>query len=291
MKAVILNIINKLEMEEAFISLIDSLTFVKEDFNPFSEEKIGIETLLLDEKRNLELALGELINLEQYYKERNISEFIFIDTLSDFKFRIKRFKNTHGFYGLSAHDMKWLGYIFRAETFKIHNLKFRKYPLTYAEIERGGHDYLPLSKDVKKNFYEGLPVVYVHIAAQTDLSDESVTRSFKLADQFFSSHFSEYEFQYYICRTWMLYPGLLNIMNEESNIIKFQKRFDIIGTHDNPDQSLSRIYNTTKIKEIETMEKKSSLMKTAYLNVNHLGVGVGVINRSELEEGIIWQEV
>lgn len=275
----ILNIIDRLKIDYDFLDYASTLRLERTIMNPFVE---GFSFVDLDDEEKLRIALVELETLKVFYEKRHISDDILMATLSDLKFRIERYYELNGSFGLSAHDMKWLGYIYRYETFQLHNLKFRKYPLTFEEIERSGRDFLLLSDAVKKTYYDGLHVVYVHISAHADLSEESVTESFALAESFFSNHFSEYEFDYYICRTWMLYPGLIDLMGEDSNIIKFQKRFEIIGTHDVADQTLSRVYNTINTKEIQAMPKTTSLMKTAYLNMDKLGVGVGVINRRNL---------
>ncbi len=272
----LLNLIEKLEFEKHFIEYFKTLR-LNHDFSDAFSVCFDLEKYTEDDY--LIMALSELKTLMDFYNAKNISSAIMLDTLSDLKYRIERYYAVNDAYGLSAHDMKWLGYIYRYETFQIGSLKYRKYPLTYAEIERTGIDYLPLSDTVKKNFYEGLNVVYVHIANGADLSEEAVTSSFASADIFFDTHFPEYDFDYYISRTWLLYPGLDEILDEESNIIKFKNRFEIIGTHHGIEQSLSRIYGTVDLEEIKKLDKTSSLMNTAYKHLDSLGVGVGVIRR------------
>lgn len=274
------NILNNIGMSEGFINLFVDNIIEYED--PFSEDLSVNSDLSLNDLDRLKITLFELNRLYDYYISHSLSLEIMYLTLSDLKLRIDRYYDEHGVYGLTKHDMKWLGYIFRGETYQIGSLKFRKYPLTYLEIERSGLDYLPLSETDKLTYYEGLPVIYVHIAKNADLSESSVTDSFNRAKLFFETYFSDYKYEYFVCRTWMIYPGLDNILSKDSNIIKFKNRFEIVAVHHEVHQSLSRIYDTTDLEKIKKNEKRSSLAKLAYQNLDSLGVAFGIIRKKDI---------
>ena len=271
----IIEIVDKLDFVDGFSEYVSGLSFSDTDLL-CSESDFTFD----DDLNNLSIALSELLLLRSNYNSLDISLDVFYDTLSDLVYRVNRFYVNNGYFGLSKHDMRWLGYIYRMETFKLLGLKFRRYYLTYAEIERSGHDYLELNSDIKEIFYEGLPVIYVHIPTGGSLDDSLVEESFAYAESFFNSHFSVF-YEYYVCRTWLLYPALSDILSSSSNILKFAARFEIIGSHSDTSQSLERIYGTTDMAVIKSMDKTSSLMESAYKSLDSLGVSVGVIRREE----------
>lgn len=247
----------------------------------FNDENIFVSDDYSDSER-LSKAIYSLESLYDFYQEKEISDEIFYATLSDLKYRVDRYYKNNQCYGLSAHDMKWLTQIYRAETFKIKALKFRLYPFDYEEIERSGNDALELSNEDKQIYKNGLESVYIHIEEGANLSPQSVDESLKVAKYFFDATFKERNFKLFVCRSWLMYPGLVSILKEDSNIIKFQKRFKIIGKHSVPDQSLLRIYKTTDMEIINTMEKTTSLQKSMYKNIDKLGVAVGVLWKEEI---------
>ena len=273
----IIEIVDRLDFVDGFSEYVSGLSF--------SDSYAGLlcgesNFVFSDSVENLLIALCDLITLRDNYNGLGISMSVFYDTLSDLVYRVNRFYKSNAYFGLSKHDMRWLGYVYRMETFKLLNLKFRRYHLTYAEIERSGYDYLELSSETKEIFYEGLPVIYVHIPTGGSLDDSLVEESFAYAESFFNSHFSVF-YEYYVCRTWLLYPGLTDILSSSSNILKFAARFEIIGSHSDTSQSLERIYGTTDMAVIKSMDKTSSLMESAYKSLDSLGVSVGVIRREE----------
>lgn len=274
------DVLNEINMSLEFIDFVESKEFIDCD-KPFSEELFINEDKSISDKQRLLITLYEIENLYNFYLKNNIPFDIFYDSLKDFKMRVDRYYNEHNAYGLSAHDIKWLGYVFRLETFKIGSLKFRKYPLTYLEIERSGLDYMKLNDKV--TYFEGLNVVYVHIERDSDIRTEAVVNSFKMANEFFSKYFSEYEYDLYVCRTWFLYPKLEGLLPDYSNMIKFKNLFEIVAEHNQPHQSLSRIYGTDNINEINKMEKTTTLSKIAYNNLDKLGVGFGVVSKEKFK--------
>lgn len=223
--------------------------------------------------------LYELVELKKFYDLKGIPSKIFNDSIYDFNHRVTRYYNKHHAYGLETSDLYWLGFLFRGEIFDIGSLRFQRFSLTYAEIERSGDEHMILNDEYKELFPEGTPIVNIHILQGANISPVKIDESLATARDFFSRYFKEHQFEYFFCRSWMVYPGMLELLNPDSNISQFIHRFKVIASHDNPNQALKRIYGTTDIEAIKKLDHSSSLAQKAYLNLDKLGVALGIIKR------------
>lgn len=282
MKPEIIDIITSANFDNGFIEYIRSE--FPEEFTPLINEPYQYDfpdnpLINLSVKERLFALLHELISLKKFFDSKNIPENIFYDSIQDLSFRINRYYNKYGLYGLSERDALWLRFIYKGEIFDLGSLRFQKFHFSYAEIERQDYDYMPLSDEMKERFPEGEPVINVHITTDADLRPQKIEESFKQAQSFFKTYFPEHEYSVFTCRTWMLYPPTQEILAPESNIKAFANLFEIIATNQNTKQALDRIYETSNLSEIEQMEKTSSLAEVAYKKLDKLGVAAGVIPR------------
>lgn len=278
-KTTIMNIISEADFYPHVIQLVDSnfnSKYKSTVYMPFAQEYETNPLMYVSDSDKLNDSLLELIHLKDEYIRKNIDLSIFYKTILDLNYRIDKYYKKYESYGLEADDLKWLSFIFRLEMFDIGTLRFQLFHLSYAEIERSGFETMNYPAEWKQKLPEGTPIVNVHILANTDLSKQSVSKSFELATMFFREHFNDHDYEYYFCRSWMTYPALKDLFSDTSNIVNFINLFENIAQHDNTTQALNRIYNTVNIEEIEAMEKQTSLQKKAYLNLDKLGVGLGI---------------
>ena len=282
MKKKIIEIVTNARFNNKFVEYIRSE--FPEDFAPLIAEPYQYDfpdnpLLDLSNRDRLFTLLYELIPLKSFFDSKNIPNNIFYDSLDDLNFRINRYYDTNDEYGVTERDVLWLRFIYKGEIFDLGSLRFQKFHFSYAEIERAGYDYMPLSDYMKKRFPEGVPIINVHIQTNTDLQPEKIEESFEMAHDFFTTYFPEHKYTFFTCRTWMLYPPTQEILPTNSNITAFANRFDIIATNQNAKQALDRIYGTSDMAVIKAMDKPSSLAKMAYKNLEKLGVAAGVISR------------
>jgi hypothetical protein len=85
----------------------------------------------------------------------------------------------------------------------------------------------------------GDPILNVHIPANTvrngPLKYELCTNSYKQAMDFFASYFPKYNYNAFMCETWLLDPQLSDYLDKDSNIVRFQNDFHLLpspGTND-----------------------------------------------------------
>lgn len=282
-KSSLINILKQSKFSSEFISYTnDSLPsdYKKMFRNPFEEDYLDNPMMNLDPKQRLNEALTQLICLKNYYINNDISLSYFYDSIYDLSYRLERYYKNHGIYGLSDHDVRWLTPLFRANIFDLGSLRFEISGFSNQEIERSGYQCMPLSQKWKSQFPEGTPIITIHILKDTDFRPEKLDESFRIAVAFFGKHFPNHNYNVFVCRTWLLYGPTGYLLGKDSNIVSFSKRFEIIAENNNTKQALDRIYGTSDIDLIESMDKHSSLAKTAYKHLNKLGVAAGIIYKN-----------
>lgn len=188
-----------------------------------------------------------------------------------------RYYNREKIYGLKKKDIEWLTPIYRGEIFDLGSLRFQMTSFSYQEIERQDYQYMPLDTKWREQFPEGEPIINIHIIKDADLSPDKVEDSFTAAKHFFANYFPEHNYDIFLCRTWLLYRPMHHILSSDSNIVSFSNRFEIIARNTNSKQALDRIYGTSDLKKIRSMDKDSSLEQSAYKNLEKLGVAAGII--------------
>jgi hypothetical protein len=90
----------------------------------------------------------------------------------------------------------------------------------------------------------GSRVLAVHIPASGPLDDEACDASFTEARRFFAQYFSNCRFSGFICESWLLDRQLAEYLPADSNIMRFQRRFELVSAvngHDN--QIIERAFN------------------------------------------------
>lgn len=68
-----------------------------------------------------------------------------------------------------------------------------------------------------------------HIPETGRLTPEAVDDSFRQATAFFAEHFPDYPTLLFHCGSWLLDPQLAEVLDPESNMVRFQKRWTLKG--------------------------------------------------------------
>lgn len=211
------------------------------------------------------------------YEALGIPDFYYNRSMRDLVFRAKRYLSKEGHFGLYEKDVKWTQDVLAVKMFDLGSLRFQIFPFSYAEYERSGYDYMPMSDDMKSRFVEGEYYLNIHIARGADLSKETVQASLDEARHFFGTYFSDINFKGFVCRTWLIDPVLISLVSSESRIAQFASFFEIVNRAHNYVHPFDRIYGTHDLSKIKEMNHTSSLMESAYLKKDEIGVSFGFI--------------
>ena len=227
----------------------------------------------------LTYALCRAVDALEFYEQRGIDRDVFRATMGDIALRAELYRQSHGVLGLSMDDAVWLRHHFAASLFQLGSLQFQLFEMfPYELMEENG--YMRFEAETKRRIPEGTPLINVHIPVRADLSPEACETSFSRAKAFFSEHFPEHRARAFFCFSWLLYPGMEQLLQKECNIRRFASRFHIIGISDDTGQALQRIYGK-RDRDRADYPRDTTLQRAAWERRDCLGEACGVIEWSE----------
>lgn len=202
-------------LTETAIKLKNKIADISYNFE-FEKELAGINT----EKINISkfgafFTTLAIENMENFYKEKNIPEDILYAVTEDLGVWINRHHDWFGEWGFSQYG--WIKNHLRGKIFKLGRLQFEP-----SKIWRIPPESLGL------NLCEGDPFLSVHIPRGGKIDEASCLDSFEKAKKFFPEYLN-FDFKAFGCFTWLFDPDFKKLLPKESNILKFQKLFQIFN--------------------------------------------------------------
>lgn len=221
----------------------------------------GLEELrkaLGEDKNNFKMLTCMLImGLDVYekYMEKGISEKIFYDTFGCFSRFVKEHMASYGTYGFDREW--WTTRQLSMEEFRLGELEF--------EVEK----------------WKDEDVISVHIPSDAMITRENCVASYALSKEFFQEYYPEFAYNYYICDSWMLSPGLGDVLPADSRIISFQKDYTIAEWDKENRSYLEWVYkNPAETLTTEELPENTSLQRNIkkYLQEGgRIGAALGYI--------------
>lgn len=157
--------------------------------------------------------------LQYVYRSHNLPDSMYWDAMNDLKYKVME---CHAFCGIWGTLSTWYAPFFTLNRFAFGRLQYDKWTWPF-ESYRG----------VLKT---GDAAYRIHIPAAGPLTPESVYDSFRRLHGFVKdSH--EGGIVPIACVTWLLYPPMIKLYPDDSNIRKFYQMFDMIS--DRVDESFS----------------------------------------------------
>ncbi len=190
----------------------------------------------------LAVLVWKLTEIRQHYLKLGVSEEIYRDTIGDIALRQRLYYTKTGKIGLSKGDCNWLRHLSYGDIFKLGVLQFQPFEVIYLDEIWGKKPGFRYREELKSRLPAGSPVVNVHIQKGTDLEVGKVKESFALAKDFFKEVFPDKAFEAFVCYSWLLYPGLREILPAHSRILAFANCFEILGVSKNREQAVERIF-------------------------------------------------
>ena len=197
---------------ERFDEKFDVLLEEENDLKCMSFEEYDLQLNSQFNGKNLIMFLYFCEELSRRYDAAGISQDILMATIGDFVINVEREYSTSGKIGIA--NTKFLENHLSMRLFRLGRLQFCM-------------DEAP--RDVpEKGIKKGDNIIDVHIPAGESLSMEQCKKEFAWSKEFFEKYFPEFEYEYYACFSWMLDKNLKNFLNENSNILRFQKFFEVV---------------------------------------------------------------
>ncbi|OAR26421.1 acyltransferase [Streptomyces sp. ERV7] len=160
--------------------------------------------------------LAALPHTRAYHHEHAVPADISRRTLADLGRHLAVHRRCHGNAGLV--DPHWFWPHFRGELYQLGRLQFQRDRLGRRTGEAVRAAGLPLGP--------GDPCLSIHIPDfRGPLTPQACDASLALARDFFALHYPGETYRVAVCHSWLLDAQLAKYLPEESNIVRFQRRF------------------------------------------------------------------
>ena len=143
----------------------------------------------------------------------------------------------------------------------------------------GALEYELLERDEK-------PVLSLHIPSDIRLVPEALNASVAAARRFMAEYRPAWKDAPMVCASWLMFPGLKDLLPEDSHILRFQRAFDFTGVVAEEGGVLEWVFNLTAPQQehadLSALPEDTSLrrrMKAFLLAGGKVGVGRGVLAR------------
>lgn len=179
----------------------------------------------------------------------------------------------YGIDGIRFSQMIWGSYFMKGSLIQIGRLQY----------EVGSDDCDKLDG----YFEEKHQYIYIHIPKDNNLKEQDVNESLSLAQKYIKIYYPELKNDKlaYYTETWLLSPEVREILPIDSNIIKFQNKFQIIEYKENTKDFLNFVFNKgygkvnyNDLPEETTLQKE---LKARLLNGDKLHLGLGILKTFE----------
>lgn len=212
------------------------------------------------------------------YSLANVPEEVSHASIYEVARQVTEYRERTGKIGLGKNQVIWLRHVYHVHIFQIGALQFQTFRMVYLDKEGCGEDYMQFSAQQKALLPSGTEVVNVHIPKGADLSEDAVNCSFSEATAFFKGVFPSFQPRAYLCYSWLLYPPMGDLLPDDSRIVEFAKRFQIISAVSDPygSEAVSRIYGKRYARRSD-YPQTTRLQKNALGNFRKLGMACGII--------------
>lgn len=173
--------------------------------------------------------IAALPYVRAYHRERGVPENVSRRTLADLGRHVAVHHRRVGSPGLLF--PWWIALHFHGELFQLGRLQFQRARLgrhTGGAVAAAGLGLGP-----------GDPCLSLHITDfRGPLSPTACDRSLALAREFFARHYPDERYDVAVCHSWLLDPQLKRYLSADSNIIRFQDRFEAAYEERTPDDGV-----------------------------------------------------
>ncbi|MBQ3137525.1 MAG: DUF5596 domain-containing protein [Clostridia bacterium] len=200
------------------------------------------------------------------YGKKGISDEIFYDTMKDITVWSENFRKEKGFTGIE--NLLWIQNHLNCKIFRLGRLQFQPFmflPPAYVSKE----------KIKGTGIRVGEKVLNIHIPQGERLSREECEKSFTAAESFFVN----FPYKAFVCDSWLLCERNKDFMSEKSNILRFAEMFEILGSSDNPAQTIERVFGKEEKNPADYPEKTAlqRQCKAYIISGGKPGRGFGII--------------
>jgi hypothetical protein len=171
--------------------------------------------------------LAAVEEVRAWHRQRGISDAVSWDTLADLGRQMRVYRRRTQSVGLDT--QWWLSLHFRGGLFALGRLQFNPFRLlTGPAGPEFWYDAQTIESSLGDGFRQGDPVLGVHIPESGPLNPSACDESLAAASEFFDRYLPEHSSRIAICTSWLLDDQLADYLDPDSNIVRFQRRFELV---------------------------------------------------------------
>lgn len=202
-------------------------------------------------------------DIRAWHHARGIADEISWDTLADLGRHVRLYRGRSGSTGLDT--PWWIALHFQGSIYALGRLQFQMY-----RLKTGPGGPLFWYEDSKEDgFRRGDRAIGLHIPESGSLTPEACDDSFKRARLFFERQFPEYADAVVTCTSWLLDEQLTEYLKPESNIIQFQRRFELVPGAMDSDTSAFHFVFGHKPEQIDQLTPRTTLERAMVQHVKN----------------------
>lgn len=164
----------------------------------------------------------------------------------------------YGISGMRFNNMEWGSRFIRGEIVQIGILQY----------------------EFKRKYLNDEDAIFIHIPKSNNFTKNNIEESLNSKNRIFD-YFKVSKDIKFVSYTWLLSPELKSILNDDSNILYFQSKFDLIYTKENEKDFLKFIFNEPfGVDNYNNLEENTSLqkyIKNKLINEEKLHIGLGIL--------------
>lgn len=199
--------------------------------------------------------LALLESVFAYHHERGIPETVSWTTLGDLGRKLSIDRRIHGDGWPTT--LQWLALHVRGGIYELGRLQFQRGRSGLEGV--GDHSLRP-----------GDFALALHIPETGPLTPERCDQSLQLAREFFPRHFPDEPYRVVTCDSWLLDPQLAEYLPPGSNIVGFQRRFQLLPGGQEGNTAVLRFVFHTLTTPLDELPQRTTLERAA---VAHMRAG------------------
>jgi hypothetical protein len=120
-------------------------------------------------------------------------------------------------------------------------------------------------------FQVGDPVLGLHVPSGSPLSPAECAASLNQAGPFFERHFPDHASPLVTCTSWLLDEQLADYLPPDSNIVQFQRRFELVpGARDHDDEVFRWVFDRLPTASLDDLSPQTEL---EHILIRHVRAG------------------
>ena len=228
------------------------LSYENKFYNPCEDCENPCEAFKITEEEAYKYFLEKAETYtKKIYEQENIPEEVYEDNIRDIDIWSDKYEKEHGRKGFYKEQFEWIDSILEMKVIKLGRLQFE----ILEHIDKKFENILGKRKNIL--------FINVHIREGENLCYEECEKSYNMAKKYYTSKGYKFSKIIFICDSWLINPDLNKLLSENSNIIKFQKRYKVISVSKNEErpQIIERVYGNSLMKSDEFSQNTTLQIK------------------------------